>query len=282
MCRSEFNKLVTVEELDINGDVVISATSRAATNYECNENPKAAWPAPTPAPAPARLAELPTFSAVPPTKTIKSMSTNGGPLPTPTQAAPAATSVDAVLPPGWKASKDTNSNAYYYNKELNVTQWSHPAPSGDTVASPQPPVPPIVPSRVIAVPPTKTIQSMNTNGGPLPTPTQAAPAATSVVDALPPGWKASKDTNGNAYYYNKELNVTQWWHPADTLPPGWKASKDTNGNAYFYNKELNLTQWRYPALPPGWKASKDTNGNAYYYNKELNVTQWRYPAPSGA
>jgi hypothetical protein len=164
--------------------------------------------------------------------------------------------VDAVLPPGWKASKDTNNNAYYYNKELNVTQWSRPAPSGDTVASPNPTVPrhgtkatetvAMVLSRVF---PTKTIQSMNTNGGPLPTPTQAAPAATS-VDAV--------------------------------LPPGWKASKDTNNNAYYYNKELNVTQWKYPALPPGWKASKDTNGNAYYYNKELNVTQWRYPAPSGA
>ncbi len=121
MFRSDFNKLVMVEELDIDGDVVISATNRGATNYGLKENPKAAWSAP--APAPARLAEPPTFSAVPPTKTIKSMNTNGGPLPTPTQAAPAATSVDAVLPPGWKASKDTNNNAYYYNKELNVTQW---------------------------------------------------------------------------------------------------------------------------------------------------------------
>ena len=217
MFRSEFNKLVTVEGLDIDGDVVISATNRGATNYGLKENPKVAWPAPAPAPAPARLAEPPTFFAVSPTKTIKSMNTNGGSLSTSTQGAPAVTSVDA-LPPGWKVSKDTNGNAYYYNKELNVTQWSRPAPSGHTVASPQPPVP-------LA-------------------PTQAAPTATS-MDALPPGWKASKDTNGNAYYYNTEMNVTQWSRPA--LPPGWKASKDTNGNAYYYNKELNVTQWRYPA-----------------------------------
>ena len=60
-------------------------------------------------------------------------------------------------------------------------------------------------------------------------------------------WETAKDQTGNEHYYNKELNVTQWWHPADTLPPGWKASKDTNGNAYYYNKELNVTQWRYPA-----------------------------------
>jgi len=41
----------------------------------------------------------------------------------------------------------------------------------------------------------------------------AALAATS-SDALPPGWKASKDKNGNQYYYNKELNITQWSRPA--------------------------------------------------------------------
>ena len=39
----------------------------------------------------------------------------------------------------------------------------------------------------------------------------AEPAPTS--DALPPGWKASKDQNGNQYYYNKELNITQWSRP---------------------------------------------------------------------
>ena len=48
-------------------------------------------------------------------------------------------SVDA-LPPGWKTSKDQNGNQYYYNKELNVTQWSRPAPSGGAVASPKFPV----------------------------------------------------------------------------------------------------------------------------------------------
>ena len=48
-------------------------------------------------------------------------------------------SVDA-LPPGWKTSKDQNGNQYYYNKELNVTQWSRPAPSGGAVGSPKLPV----------------------------------------------------------------------------------------------------------------------------------------------
>ena len=34
-----------------------------------------------------------------------------------------------------------------------------------------------------------------------------------ISDALPPGWKVSKDQNGNQYYYNKDLNVTQWSRP---------------------------------------------------------------------
>ena len=70
-----------------------------------------------------------------------------------------------------------------------------------------------VASQVIAVPPTNTIQSINTNPGPLPTPTQAPPPATP-VDALPAGWKASKGQNGNQYYYNTELKLSQWSHPA--------------------------------------------------------------------
>jgi hypothetical protein len=50
-------------------------------------------------------------------------------------AAPAAPviaypAVDGKLPPGWKATKDQNGNQYYYNKELNVTQWNRPEFSG--------------------------------------------------------------------------------------------------------------------------------------------------------
>jgi hypothetical protein len=48
---------------------------------------------------------------------------------TSTQAAPDLT----TLPPGWKAAKDQAGNEYYYNKVLDVTQWSRPAPSGGAV-----------------------------------------------------------------------------------------------------------------------------------------------------
>ncbi len=48
------------------------------------------------------------------------------------------------------------------------------------------------------------------------TPLQTYAAAGTSVDALPAGWKASQDHNGNQYYYNKELNLTQW-----SRPYGW-------------------------------------------------------------
>jgi hypothetical protein len=48
---------------------------------------------------------------------------------TSTQAAPDSTS----LPSGWTGAKDQAGNEYYYNKELNVTQWSLPAPSRGAV-----------------------------------------------------------------------------------------------------------------------------------------------------
>ncbi len=48
-----------------------------------------------------------------------------------------------------------------------------------------------------------------------PEATNSQQDATGEKDALPPGWKASKDQNGNVYYYNKELKVTQWSRPEE-------------------------------------------------------------------
>jgi hypothetical protein len=36
--------------------------------------------------------------------------------------------------------------------------------------------------------------------------------------------------------------------PEDALPPGWGVGQDQAGNKYFYNKELNVTQWNLPAV----------------------------------
>jgi hypothetical protein len=38
---------------------------------------------------------------------------------------------------------------------------------------------------------------------------------------------------------------------SDALPSGWKASKDQNGNQYYYNKDRNLSQWSRPEFPGG-------------------------------
>jgi hypothetical protein len=38
-------------------------------------------------------------------------------------------------------------------------------------------------------------------------------ASAAGMEALPPGWTASKDQNGNQYYFNKDQNVTQWSRP---------------------------------------------------------------------
>ncbi len=111
------------------------------------------------------------------------------------QMAQNAPSVDALLPPGWKAGRDQRGNQYYYNKELNVTQWSRPAPSGGDGAVPSTPTSTALPAVVVAG-------------------ADAAITIASVDALLPPGWKAGKDQSGNQYYYNKELNVTQWSRPA--------------------------------------------------------------------
>jgi hypothetical protein len=36
--------------------------------------------------------------------------------------------------------------------------------------------------------------------------------------------------------------------PEDALPPGWKAGVDKAGSTYFYNKELNVSQWTRPEV----------------------------------
>jgi hypothetical protein len=149
---------------------------------------------------------------------------------TSTQAAPASTS----LTPAVETTKDQTCNQYY-NKELNVTQRSRPAPSEvamvfTLVSSPPPHIDHQVQSNALRArrtPPvlmTDTPRSESvdaelvivrerqileiTEAGQA-TSTEAAPASTS----LPPGWEFVKDQTGNEYYYNKELNVTQWGHP---------------------------------------------------------------------
>ena len=36
--------------------------------------------------------------------------------------------------------------------------------------------------------------------------------------------------------------------PEDALPPEWEVWQDQDGRSYFYNKDLNVTQWNRPAV----------------------------------
>jgi hypothetical protein len=119
---------------------------------------------------------------------------------------------DAILPPGWKAGRDQRGNQYYYNKELNVTQWSRPAPSGDDGAV-------AVRSDLPSTPTSTALSGVVVAGADAAITLQMSQMAqngdvTHVDALLPPGWKTGKDQSGNQYYYNKELNVTQWSRPA--------------------------------------------------------------------
>ncbi len=149
---------------------------------------------------------------------------------TSTQAAP----VSRSLPPAVETVKDQTGNQYY-NKELSVTQWSNHASSEDAmvfapVTSPPPHIDHQVQSNALRArrtPPVlmtdnprsksvdaelviareRQILEITTAGQATST---RAPASTS----LPPGWETVKDQTGNEFYYNKELNVTQWSRPA--------------------------------------------------------------------
>lgn len=36
--------------------------------------------------------------------------------------------------------------------------------------------------------------------------------------------------------------------PPPKLPPGWRSAKDADGNEYYYNKKLGVTQWEKPVV----------------------------------
>ena len=75
--------------------------------------------------------------------------------------------------------------------------------------------------------------------------------------------------------------------PTPGLPPDWKSARDpADGQTYYYNKKIGISQFERPVtLPPGWKYARDpADGRTYYYNRELRASQYEMPviAPSGA
>ena len=99
-----------------------------------------------------------------------------GPSGRPSQAPPVET-FSPSLPTGWEMKKDQTGRSFYINHTTKTSQWE---------------------------PPVQKQQNAQT---------QAPVQQQQNVDDLPPEWKTGKDQTGNQYYYNKELNVTQWSHP---------------------------------------------------------------------
>lgn len=72
------------------------------------------------------------------------------------------------------------------------------------------------------------------------------------------------------------------------LPPGWQVQVSrSSGRTYYWNAELNLSQFQHPllreaeteGLPPGWfKVRSRSTGRPYYYNQKLQINTFHHPS----
>ena len=82
---------------------------------------------------------------------------------------------------------------------------------------------------------------------------QAAPSAPEAplppppVDALPPGWKTGKE-----YYYNKELNVSQWTRPVDPRPVQEEGALDAARGRNYAGVEIEEDPQKQESRGSGW------------------------------
>ena len=51
---------------------------------------------------------------------------------------------------------------------------------------------------------------------------------TDLASTLPEGWHAATDTQGQIYYFNRELGETSWSHPREAYDPGTRESGNTS------------------------------------------------------
>ena len=89
--------------------------------------------------------------------------------------------------------------------------------------------------------------------------------ALKALSALPEGWEAVTDeASGEAYYYNAQTGETTWERPAgatpeSALPDGWVAVPDPEGNLYYYHPATGVSSWDPPgattAVPDGTSAA---------------------------
>ena len=89
------------------------------------------------------------------------------------------------LPPGWVQVDTNDGKPYYWNESQNITTWDRPPPPPQRRPSAPPPPPPLAP----------------------------------VSTSLPPGWVQVPNPQGGApYYWNEQLNLTQWDRPQAPPP----------------------------------------------------------------
>lgn len=88
---------------------------------------------------------------------------------------------------------------------------------------------------------------------------QGPPARSTADQELPPGWhQMMSRSNGKPYYWNPDMNKSQFEHPCSTtsdppdnevLPPGWvKMISRSTGRPYYFNSRLQLSQLQHPGL----------------------------------
>ncbi len=109
------------------------------------------------------------------------------------------------LPAGWSELYDESSGrSYFYNEKTNVTQWDKP--DSQTTTS------------IPANNPSSSVQS----------------------DLLPEGWTVLQDpTSGRPYYYNQQLNLTQWEKPSSTPISSVTKIKRKENTSKKLSKEQN-------------------------------------------
>ena len=66
---------------------------------------------------------------------------------------------------------------------------------------------------------------------------------------LPSGWeKATDQSTGKVYYFNRSTGKQQWDPPADELPEGWKSSADAKSGKLYYYHTNGETRWVKPTV----------------------------------
>jgi hypothetical protein len=113
---------------------------------------------------------------------------------------------DAAAPP--PAERGTE-----HAEAAHAMQKNHPPP--DHSSSTTPPIPSSVMIEYAAQPLFFNLSPAILNSkGPEPMDSSVVSSPSTVtLDVLPTGWQVSTDNTGKEYYYNKELNVSQWTRP---------------------------------------------------------------------